>query len=715
MDSTLSKIDKVTSLEEAVRLLYQQIPQTQSIDDAIELAKHAHTEQFRKSGEPYIIHPVLVAAIVASISSDEAMVTAAILHDVVEDTHISLDEIRQRFGDDVVHLVDGMTKIDEIRGQKLLPSDKEGHLTKSALSFRKILLASTKDVRVLVVKLCDRLHNMMTLEALSEAKQKRIAEETMVVYAPIAHRLGVSSLKRELEDLSFKYLFPDEFQGIQNYIVSHNQDFLEIINTFIKNMRRLMLQHGFEEDQFQLFGRVKHFYSSYLKMQRKGVSIEEVLDLLAVRILVKDPIDCYTVIGLVHLAYKPLMARFKDYVSVPKENGYQTIHTTVFDDSSIIEVQVRTFQMHQTAELGVAAHWKYKTGGHAINLEWLSNLSMQGENVELFMDLAQKDLFSEDIMVYSPKGESFTLPRGAVALDFAYAIHTDVGDKAVDALINKSKKSLLTELKNGDMVTIVTNNHAAIRCTWIDAVRTAKARQALTHNCNIRMREVDMMGAANIVTAILGLNQPRVLEWLAESDFVNSFYKASYDVGYVRQVIVAYLDELRKNSRFRNFLSRHRFKLKEVRLGHLLFYSNHTINDVSFQHCCHPKKGDAVIAFKKGSTAEVHHKMCDTALKHVENSEPMLLVRWDSQRVYKYHLIVSLVNSQGALAKFLLFLAKIKIDILSIELGNKKEDEIQYCTLFFETGESNINALRTKIEQKSHIIEFVHADDIYQK
>jgi len=714
VDALLSQITSINSIDEACDLLASFIPISKSIDDALSLSKKAHTGQYRKSGEPYIVHPILVATLVANLSNDEAMVVAALLHDVVEDTTLTLFTLEQAFGVDVAHLVDGMTKIDEIRDQKLLPSDSEGTLTKSALNFRKILLASTKDVRVLVVKLCDRMHNMLTLDALPVEKQRRIAEETMVVYAPIAHRLGVSLLKRELEDLSFKYLFPDEFKQIDTFVKSHEHDFMDILNNFIEEVTRLMLQHGFKEDDFQLFGRVKHFYSTYLKLQRKGISVEEVLDLLAVRIIVKEPIDTYKIIGLIHLHYKPLMSRFKDYISVPKENGYQTIHTTVFDNRSIIEVQVRTFEMHHTAELGVAAHWKYKTGGHVINLDWLSNLSQQGENVELFMDLAQKDLFSEDIVVYSPKGESFTLPRGSVALDFAYRIHTDIGDKAKKALINKDKKTLLTELKNGDIISIKTGDDLGVRCTWIDAVKTSKARHALAHHCNVRNREINLVVGVNILATALGIDKVSMMSWLETSDFVTTFDKAAYDEGYVHQVIHVYLENLRMNNRFSSFLSRKRFNLKSFNLGHLQVKSHQNISEVSFKYCCHPKKGDEIIAFKDGSVAEIHHKMCDIALAKIEEDSQMVLISWNDERVYRYQLTASLVNSQGALAKFLLFLAKMGVDILSIELGNKKEDEIQYCSLTFESKEGDITGLRQKIEKKTHIIEFVCASDIYK-
>ena len=326
---------------------------------------------------------------------------AAILHDVVEDTPYTIEDLEREFGYDVVHLVEGLTKIVEIRDEELIPSGSDERLINSALSFRKMLIASIKDVRVLVIKLCDRLHNMLTLDALSAEKQRRIAEETLVVYAPIAHRLGISRLKNHLEDLSFCYIYPDDYKEIDTYIKSNAQNLKFKLNAFIQNVKETMVKDGFKEEEFDIIGRVKHYYSIYLKMHRKGVSIEEVLDLLAIRIIVNKPIDCYRVLGLMHLKFTPLVSRFKDYIAVPKENGYKTIHTTLFDEEGIVEAQIRTKEMHRLAEYGVAAHWKYKGGDNSVNLEWLESLHYQNESIEEFYELAKSDLFSEDITVFS--------------------------------------------------------------------------------------------------------------------------------------------------------------------------------------------------------------------------------------------------------------------------------------------------------------------------
>ncbi|MDD3817639.1 MAG: HD domain-containing protein, partial [Thiovulaceae bacterium] len=326
----IEKVRHIHDVDSATKYLFSQVPQSPPLQHALEYASKAHENQRRKSGEPYIVHPILVAGIVASFTGCESMAVAALLHDIVEDTHISIENVAEMFGEDVAHLVDGLTKIDTIRDAELVSSSSNDKLVVSALSFRKMLLASIKDVRVLVIKLCDRLHNMLTLDPLPQHKQKRISEETLVVYAPIAHRLGISYLKNTLEDLSFSYLFPEEKHHIDNYLDTNYHAIEMKLDEFKKSIQMLLVKNGFCEEDFEILSRIKHRYSIYLKMQRKGIGIDEVLDLLAVRILTKDAVKCYTILGLIHLHFQPLSSRFKDYIAVPKDNGYKTIHTSVF-------------------------------------------------------------------------------------------------------------------------------------------------------------------------------------------------------------------------------------------------------------------------------------------------------------------------------------------------------------------------------------------------
>jgi len=710
----IEKVKHLHDTDSATQYLYTHMEPSQKLKDALEYSINAHKEQFRRSGEPYIIHPILVASIVSSITNDESMAIAALLHDVVEDTSTTIEDIIKLFGDDVAHLVEGLTKIDAIRDSELIPSNSDEKLIVSALSFRKMLLASIKDVRVLVVKLCDRLHNMLTLDALPEHKQQRIAEETLVVYAPIAHRLGISFLKKILEDLSFSYLFKEEKHHIDNYLDSNYHAIEMKLSDFKESIQKLLITNGFCEDDFKILSRVKHRYSIHLKMQRKGIGIDEVLDLLAVRILTTDPVKCYNILGLIHLHFQPLSSRFKDYIAVAKDNGYQTIHTSVFYNTAIFEVQIRTFDMHNTAELGVAAHWKYKSGGNDnIKLDWLDNLQYQNESVEDFYTLIKNDLYSEDISVFSPNGDVFTLPRGAVALDFAYVVHSEIGNKAESCLVNKTKLSLLSELSNGDVVKINMAKEIITRCSWIDAVKTSKAKTNMRLNCNARIKDINTRSSVNILSTAMNLNTRRVEEWF-ESHNCENRAKIPCDIEHYKGVINRYIQEISQNSRFKGFLSKHRFKLKSYVFATLEVFSATQVSDVVFDYCCHPKSGDEILAFLEDSKAHVHHKMCSNAAKKLEIHKPMVFVRWRGEKIYQYSMIVSLHNEKGALANFLTFLVKLNIDINSIELGREKNDFIKYCELSFESKEFDINSLRAKMEHRIKVIHLVRTDDAYK-
>ncbi|EQB39397.1 potassium-transporting ATPase subunit C [Sulfurimonas hongkongensis] len=709
----IEKVKHIHDVDSAQGYLFSQMAPSKRLQDALEYSKAAHKGQFRKSGEPYVIHPILVATIVASITDDESMAIAALLHDIVEDTDVGIETITELFGSDVSHLVEGLTKIDTIRDLELVPSSSNEKLVVSALSFRKMLLASIEDVRVLVVKLCDRLHNMLTLNALPQHKQLRIAEETLVVYAPIAHRLGISFLKNILEDLSFSYIFKEEKHHIDNYLDTNYHAIEMKLEEFKESINKILLKNGICEDDFEILSRVKHRYSIYLKMQRKGVSIDEVLDLLAIRIITTDPVKCYNILGLIHLNFQPLSSRFKDYIAVAKDNGYQTIHTTVFYKTAIFEVQIRTHEMHNTAELGVAAHWKYKSGGNNIKLDWLNNLSYQNESVEDFYALIKNDLYSEDIAVFSPRGEAFTLPRGAVVLDFAYMVHSAVGNRAKSALVNKVKASLLSELQNGDIIKINMSDDVITRCSWIDAVKTSKAKTNMRLNCNARLRDLNAKSSVNIVATAMKLNNSRVEEWFDRNSFERRANIPS-DIELLREVMHRYTLEISKNSRFKRFLTRHRFKLKPYTIKGVEIFSNSHISDVVFDYCCHPKAGDEIVAFLEKSKAYVHHKMCKSAIKKLEANDAMLFVRWERQNIYNYNMIVSLHSGKGTLADFLNFLVKLNIDINSIELGKNKSESSRYCELGFESKEADINSLRARMEQKIKVIHLIRTDDAYR-
>ncbi|KYJ87419.1 RelA/SpoT family protein [Sulfurovum riftiae] len=717
MDAFLSKAKSIHSIEEAKALLWEQVPNPHpSTLKALELAMTAHDGQKRKSGEPYIVHPILVAAITAAFSNDETMVQAALLHDVVEDTSFDIEDLREEFGDDVAHLVEGLTKIVELRYEELAPSGSDERLINSALTFRKMLIASIKDIRVLVIKLCDRLHNMLTLDALSPQKQKRIAEETLVVYAPIAHRLGISRLKNSLEDLSFFYIYPDDYKKIDTYIRSNAQNLQFKLNAFIGNVKDTMYKDGFLDKDFEIIGRVKHYYSIYLKMHRKGVSIDEVLDLLAIRIIVKEPIECYRVLGLMHLNFTPLISRFKDYIAVPKENGYKTIHTTLFDEEGIVEAQIRTEEMHRLAEYGVAAHWKYKDGGDSVNLEWLESLHYQNESVEEFYELAKSDLFSEDITVFSPKGDYFTLPKGSVALDFAYAIHSEVGANATGALVNKHKSSLLTVLKNGDIVKILKDDEPHLHCSWIDTVKTSKAKEGIRSHCRARIKETDTLSAYNILGTLFSRHPDKIKLLIQRMNLQDSIHKLPSQLSYYKDVIhkvAEYMGE--KEVRFWELLKRGYKKPKLKEIEHFRFYTNKPLDGVEFDYCCHPKVGDQIVAFYKDSKAIIHHKLCKHAYAKIKAGEEMVYVNWRSSKMSRYRLIISLQNQKGALADMLMKLTQLDLNVISIELGIQSSESAEYCQLEVESSESKKNQLEERLAQRFKLIDIISLDDAYNK
>ncbi len=714
MKEFIDKVSSIHDVEQAEKLLYSLCPSNPTIKEALEFAKEAHRGQYRKSGEPYIIHPILVAAITAYVTNDQTMVVAALLHDVVEDTDKNIDEIEEHFGKEVVELVEGLTKIVAIRSEELVPSHSNEKLITSALSFRKMLIASIKDVRVLIIKLCDRLHNMLTLDALPKHKKKRIAEETLVVYAPIAHRLGIASIKNYLEDLSFYYLFPEEYAKIDRFISSHKVELQMKLNEFMDTVRKRIVQNGIRAEDFTILSRIKHYYSIYLKMQRKGISIEEVLDLLAIRVLVKEKLDCYKVLGIIHTNFKPLIMRFKDYIAVPKENGYQTIHTTVFDNASIFEVQIRTFEMHHTAEFGVAAHWKYKIGDVGVNLKWLENLQFQKENIEEFYELVKNDLYSEDISVFSPKGDVFTLPRGAVALDFAYAVHTDVGNRAKAAYINKQRQTLLTELKNGDIVRIETANEPILRCSWIDALKTSKAKEQMRQLCKQKYKEINAEAALNILASELRVSRAEVEEWIEKEGLRSLLHRIATEENFFNEVKNRFLSDYRKQKGMLFLLAPKRVHLEAKELENFRFVTSYPISAVEFDYCCHPKRDDEIVAFKEGNKAIIHHKMCQRAQELIAQGKPMLFVEWKSRGLPKYKLIALLPDRKGALASFLQYLSKLDINIISIELG-KNLEQTNMCEMEFESSEESLELLRKKIASKVKIIEFIKTDDAYKK
>ncbi|MBL0686628.1 MAG: bifunctional (p)ppGpp synthetase/guanosine-3',5'-bis(diphosphate) 3'-pyrophosphohydrolase [Sulfurospirillum sp.] len=708
MNRLIERVKTCKDTDEAIEFLYEFIQRSELIEKALFFTQKKHKGQFRKSGEDYVIHPILVSVFVAYFGGNENMIIASLLHDVVEDTCCSVNEISDQFNPEVAHLVEGLTKIKEIR---------DSELVSSALNFRKMLLASINDIRVLVIKLCDRLHNMLTLDSLSMSKRKRISEETIVVYEPIAHRLGISSIKNKLEDLSFKYVLPNEYKKIDTYIHENLQQLQLRLNHFTSETKVLMLKNGFLESDFTIERRVKHYYSIYLKMQRKGLSIEEVLDMLAIRVIVNEPIDCYRVLGIIHQNFNPIISRFKDYIAIPKENGYQTIHTTVFNNKSIIESQIRTKDMHKTAEFGVAAHWKYKSGGLNPKLEWLNDFKDQddsSEDIEEFYEIAKDNLYSEDISVFSPKGDIFTLPRGATVLDFAYEVHTEVGIYAKEAYVNRQRTPFLTELSNGDIVNIVISKKQNFRCSWLNSIKTGKAKNAIAVHCRQKMRDINDKIAIDILTSVFNVREKRVKNWLEKENIANKVYKIATDSIYFKNIVNTLKKYPKGDKILFPFFNKNKYDIKKQKFDNIVIYSNQNVSNILFDYCCHPKRGDDIIGFRKANNVIVHHKFCERGSVLMDQKEQMIFVKWTREAPQRYNLIVSLENERGSLAVFLHYLAKMQIDLIAIELGKSEEGHSDYFKITLELPDKNIELVRKKLKEKYKVIDFVSTNDVYK-
>ncbi len=711
-----TQIAQVNDVESAIASLASFADITPKVQKAIDVATKAHYGQTRKSGIPYIVHPICVASIVAFYGGDETMLCAALLHDVVEDTSYSLEYIGAEFDWDIGHLVDALTKIVEIRNEELSSSDAHDKLTASALSFRKMLLASIKDIRALVIKISDRMHNMLTLDSLPPHKRKRISEETLMVYAPIAHRLGISSLKNELEDRSFFYIFPQEYRKIEHYITENNQSITLRLNEFIQKISAILLQNGFTQKDFIIESRIKRYYSVFLKMQRKGVSIDEILDLLAVRIIVPTSLECYKVLGLLHLQLKPVISRLKDYIAIPKENGYQTIHTTIFDGASIYEVQIRTFDMHKSAQYGVAAHWKYKSGGIEPNLEWLNNLQYQNDTIEEFYELAKNDLYKEDMIIFSPDGDIYNLPVGAVVLDFAYAVHSDIGDNAKEAFVNHQKVSLLQPLKNGDIVRIVVSQDGEKippRCTWVDAVKTSRAKNHIKIQCHTKLKEIDKNIALNILQTIFDSSLNTIKTYLNKHKFDANIHKAASDLAFLKEVKNTIKEDFAREANFLGKIKINMLKFKTLVFDNIVLHTNRNVNGVIFDYCCHPKYGDNILAIKSNQKAYIHHKMCEIALHEIEQGKEMLFVQWANEQSEIYKIIIALENQKGALAILCGIFAKYDCNILSVDYDVINRQFSTYCEICFESKTHDIKLLKDMLYKKYKVIELRNLRDAY--
>src|SRR6187399_674318 len=471
---------RLPGLRELINSIEAYLPpeQVERVRSAAEFGAEAHEGQKRLSGKPYIAHPLAAAQILADLHLDPDTIIAAILHDVIEDTPISKEELSEKFGAPVAEIVDGVTKLDQIQFKSRAEAQAE--------SFRKMVLAMVRDLRVILVKLADRTHNMRTLDAMAPARRRAVARETLDIYAPIAGRLGLYNMKLELEDLGFGAAFPHRYKVLDRALKKARGNQKQFLNKIAETMRVALVKADLKAD---VSTREKHLYSIYSKMLRKAAPLSEIVDVFGLRIVVDRADTCYRALGVVHAAYKPMPGRFKDYIAIPRVNGYQSLHTTLFGPNGIpIEVQIRTEDMHRVAEAGIAAHWKYKvneseSGQDERAREWLANLvdMQEGGTSEDFLESVKVDLFPDKVYVFTPKGEILRLPRGATVVDFAYAVHTDVGNRCVAANVDRRLSPLRTVLRNGQTVQIITAKGASPNPSWVNFVATAKARSAIRH------------------------------------------------------------------------------------------------------------------------------------------------------------------------------------------------------------------------------------------
>jgi RelA/SpoT family (p)ppGpp synthetase len=654
--------------------------QVERVQDAYDFAFQAHDGQRRRSGEPYITHPVAVADLLADLRLDAQTMIAAILHDVMEDTPNTKDEITARFGNEVAELVDGVSKLDQVQFRSRAEAQAE--------SFRKMLLAMVRDIRVIMVKLADRTHNMRTLGAMPPAKRRAIARETLDIYAPIANRLGMHAIKRELEDLGFRALYPKRYKVIETAVKAakgNQKQFVGRINSSLKDA----IEHATISARIE--GREKDVYSIYDKMRRKKLSLNEIVDVYGFRIVVDKADTCYRTLGVVHSVFKPMPGRFKDYIAIPRVNGYQSLHTTLFGPNGTpIEVQIRTEDMHRIAESGIAAHWQYKEGGGTdIGLqgnrarEWLQQLVeiQQGNNPEEFLESVKVDLFPDKVYVFTPKGEIRRLPRGATCVDFAYSVHTDVGNRTVAAKVDRRLVPLRTALRNGQTVEIITAKGATPNPAWANFVVTAKARSAIRQYLkNLKRSEAVELGKRL-------LNQA-----LEEFSLTLRKVPAEAMASVVKELALKSPDDLYEKiglgERVAPFVARRLLpadagNLPEGTAGPLAIAGTEGLV-VAYARCCFPIPNDPILAsLSTGRGVVIHREACGNLASFRKQPEKWIPVTWQTETDRQFHveIRVEVTNRMGVLASVASAIASTQTNIDRVSVVERDTDT---STLIFE-------------------------------
>jgi len=647
---------------------------------AYRFSEAAHAGQKRQSGDPYISHPMAVAEILADWHLDGQTLMAALLHDVTEDTSVTKDEISDTFGRPVAELVDGVSKLDKIEFQSAADAQAE--------NFRKMLLAMARDVRVILIKLADRLHNMRTLGAVAPAKRRRVARETMEIYAPIANRLGLNALYHELQELAFSHMHPMRYEVLAKATKAARGNRREMIGRTLEAIKRKLAESGIPAT---VHGREKHVYSTYRKMVEKRLSFSEVHDIFGCRVIVSDIASCYLALGTLHALYKPIPGKFKDYIAIPKANGYQSIHTDLIGPYGVpVEVQIRTEQMHRLAESGVASHWLYKDDADKLSelqkqthrwLQSLLEIQHQSGDPQEFLEHVKVDLFPDEVYVFTPKGKILSLPRGATAVDFAYAVHTDIGNRCVAAKVNGELVPLRSELRNGDRVEIITASHAKPNPGWLQYVRTGKARSNIRHF----LKTMQYEESAALGERLLDQGLKALGSALAEIDDA-SWERVVRDCGARTKSEV--LADIGLGKRLPAVIARRLVKHAEG-VDDAKVTASVTIRGtegmaVQLATCCRPIPGDAIVgSIKKGQGLVVHASECASIVRSRTNEPDQWIdVEWDPRttRLFQASIDVFVENQRGVLAKVASEIAEAGSNIDSIAM---EEDRSVFTTMHF--------------------------------
>ncbi|MTD42325.1 RelA/SpoT family protein [Erwinia sp. CPCC 100877] len=699
------------------------------VQKACDYAEKAHTGQVRQSGEPYFIHPIQVAGILAELRMDPHTIATGFLHDVVEDTDVTLEDLKNEFGADVAMLVDGVTKLGKIK--------YKSHEEQLAENHRKMLLAMAQDLRVIMVKLADRLHNMRTLKHLREDKQRRIAQETLEIYAPLAHRLGISRIKWELEDTALRYINPNQYYRIVNLMQSKRDEREAYVEEAVEDIR---LATEELEIYAEIYGRPKHIYSIYRKMKDQKKQFNEIYDLLAIRVIVDSIKDCYAVLGAIHTKWTPMPGRFKDYIAMPKANMYQSLHTTVIGPSgNPIEVQIRTHEMHQIAEFGVAAHWAYKEGKtekveentDTKQLSWFREiLELQDESYDAseFMESVKGDIFSDKVYVFTPTGEVTELPKGSGPLDFAYSVHTEIGNKATGAKVNGKMVQLDYTLKNGDIVEVLTSpNSFGPSRDWLKMVATSKAKNKIKRFFKVQDREVNIIKGHDAISKFLTEQGFTPKEYLSKTKIAEALDRFNFQteddlyaaVGYGEISAQMVANRLTEKERKEQEKARQKQEAEELMTqpvkkeapkmkvrheGGIVIQGVENLL-VRISRCCNPVPGDEIVGYiTKGRGVSIHRADCPNVQHQEELAQRLIEVEWEdtehSTKEYDADLEIYGYNRSGLLNDVLQVISSMTKNLVSVEAKPTKN---KMAMIHITVKIQNLAHLKTIVDKIKNI------------